>query len=229
MANQNPFILAADNNPNLLSLLRTNPALASSQDEHGYSILHAAASYNHLDLLRHLIDDFQVDQNIRDEDGETALFVVETVEAAKVLIEDLRIDPAITNVEGLTAEEKIRAEGDYTTVADFLRETRLRRTPDVGTNEEKQPASLMDGPFVDNVHPPPPPPNVRMNISTINEETSDGSVVVDSEFRKRIEGLAAREDFQEEEGQRQLRELITDAVRGVEVENAKRDVRRRIE
>lgn len=229
MANQNPFILAADNNPNLLSLLRTNPVLASSQDEHGYSVLHAAASYNHLDLLRHLIDDFQVDPNIKDEDGETALFVVETVEVAKALVEDLRVDPTITNAEGLTAEEKIRAEGDYTIVADFLREIRLRRAPCVAANDEKQPVSLMDGPFNDNIHPPPLPPNVRMNISTINEENSDGGIAVDSEFRKRIEGLAAREDFEEEEGQRQLRELITDAVREVEVESVERDVRRRNE
>ena len=85
----NPYLLAADNSPELLPLLRSNPALASSQDEHGYSLVHAAASYNHLDLLRALVRDLHVDVNLKDEDDETALFVVETPEAAKVLVEEL--------------------------------------------------------------------------------------------------------------------------------------------
>jgi hypothetical protein len=38
--------------------------------------------------------------------------------------------------------------------------------------------------------------------------------VVDPEFRRRIEELASREDFQSEDGQRQLRELVTAALRG---------------
>jgi len=50
--------------------------------------------------------------------------------------------------------------------------------------------------------------------------------VVDTEFRRRIEELAAREDFQSEEGQQQLRELVTEALRG-EV-NPERDVRQRM-
>jgi len=48
---------------------------------------------------------------------------------------------------------------------------------------------------------------------------------VDTEFRQRIEELASREDFQGEGGQRQLRELITEALRG-EV-GQERDVRQR--
>lgn len=84
----NPFLLAADNSSALLSLLRENPRKASLQDEHGYSLVHAAASYNRLDLLRALVREFDVDVNLKDEDDETALFVVETVEAAKLLVED---------------------------------------------------------------------------------------------------------------------------------------------
>lgn len=207
MANQNPFTLAADNSPHLIPLLRSHPTLASSQDAHGYSIPHAAASYNHLDLLRTLVNEFRVDVNIKDEDGETPLFVVETVEAAQCLLEELKADPTIKNAEGLTAEEKIRSDGDNVTIADFLRESRFRSASNTGQRSEDH---LTDGD-----HPPPLPPNVRMQLGTLVDEQSIGDgAEADPEFRRRIEELAAREDFQGEDGQRQLRELITDAVRG---------------
>ena len=206
MANQNPFTLAADDSPHLLPLLRSNPSLASSQDDHGYSLLHAAASYNHLDLLRTLVNEFHVDVNITDEDGETPLFVVETVEAAQCLLEDLKADPTIKSSEGLSAEERMQAEGDYVNVSDFLRESRLRHQN--GSIEAWQdPPSNSD-------HPPPLPPNVELQLGSLEDEESLGdSSQVDPDFRRRIEELAASDNFQGEEGQQRLRELITDAIR----------------
>lgn len=219
MATQNPFTLAADNNAKLLPLLRSNPSLASSQDPHGYSLLHAAASYNHLDLLRTLINDFHVDANIKDEDGETPLFVVETVEAAQCLIEELKADPTIKNEEGLTAEEKIRAEGDNVTIADFLQESRLRRDPNPETVPERGTAIG---------HLPPLPPNVKMHLGTLEDEQSLGDATeADPEFRRRIEELAASDNFQGEEGQQQLRDLVKDAIKGVG--EGGRDVRQRLD
>ena len=207
MANQNPFTLAADNNAQLLPLLRSKPSLASSQDSHGYSLPHAAASYNHLDLLRTLVNEFHVDVNVKDEDGETPLFVVETVEAAQCLLEELKADPTIKSAESLTAEEKIRTEGENVTVADFLRESRLRGTQG-GAEALRQSQTNGD-------HLPPLPPNVKIQLGSLeNEESLGDSTNIDPEFRRRIEELAAREDFQGEGGQQQLRELITDAVKG---------------
>ena len=220
MAQNNPFLLAADNSPDLLPLLRSRPGLASSQDEHGYSVVHAAASYDHLDLLRALVTEFEVDINIRDKDGETALFFVETVETAQVLVEELRIDAEIKNVEGNTAEEKIRVEGDYPTVADYLHETRTRKLGSV--NAEQMTANGSQ-------RLPPLPPNVTINVDAVDAASVEGAgqAAVDPEFRRRIEELATRDDFQGEEGQRELRNLIIDAVRGVGEDN-ERDVRRRI-
>src|SRR6478735_11436939 len=120
MATPNPFLLAADNNPTLLPLLREKPALASSQDEHGYSLVHAAASYNHLDLLRALVREFNVDVDLKDEDNETALFVVETQDAAQVLVEELGANINHRGSEGLTAREKIEAEAEFPAVAEYL-------------------------------------------------------------------------------------------------------------
>ncbi|KAL8854568.1 MAG: hypothetical protein Q9221_000603 [Calogaya cf. arnoldii] len=218
MSTPNVFILASDNSPQLLSLLRSDPSIASSQDEHGYSLLHAAASYNHHDLLRTLIRDYDVDVNIKDEDGETPLFVAETVETAKLLVEELKCDPSLQNDEGSTAEDRIRTEGEFFTVADYLKTVSTRVTNASSTTDESNRTGRQEEEPL-----PPLPPNVTVNMGTTTEDEVPEDV--DPTFRARIEELASREDFQGEEGQKQLRELVTDAVRGVEG----RDVRRRVE
>ncbi|KAL8929887.1 MAG: hypothetical protein Q9208_001031 [Pyrenodesmia sp. 3 TL-2023] len=220
MTTPNIFILASDNSPQLLPFLRSNPSLASSQDAHGYSLLHAAASYNHHNLLRTLHHEFHVDPNMRDEDGETPLFVAETVETAQILIDDLHCDFSHKNDEGITAEERIRGEGDFVAVADYLKEVRMRESG--GGNGEVQ-----DGGGEEEQRPPPLPPNVTVNMGTATEE--DVPEEVDRVFRAKIEELAAREDFRDEEGQRRLKELVTEAVRGVERGTDGRDVRRRVD
>lgn len=227
--NQNLFILAADNNPNLLALLRSNRSLATSQDGHGYSVLHAAASYNHLDLLRTLINEFHVDVDIKDEDGETPLFVVETVEAARVLADELGADLLIKNHEGMTAEEKIQTDGELPTIAAFLRESRLHSNPSDARTDETTSNQQSEGLFNDDVHPPPLPPNFTVNVGMMNEGSAVEETDLDLEFKGRIEALAAREDFQGEEGQRELRELIRDAVRGSGDAENDRNIRQRVE
>ena len=225
MSDLNPFLLAAvtpDPDPRLLPLLRTKPELASAQDAHGYSLLHAAASYNHIQLLLSLIDEFKVDVNLKDEDGETCLFVAETVEVAKCLVEDLHVDLAVRNEEGITALEKFVSEQEFPEVAEYLQahDTQCRAT---GA------ASTYTGPVSNGIqHPPPLPPSMTINVDTAADAT-DASLAQepDPEFRRRIEELAAKENFHTVEGQRELRELVTDAIRGVG--NEERDVRRRLD
>lgn len=217
----NPFLLAANTpepDSRLLPLLRSNPTLAANQDSHGYSLLHAAASYNHVDLLRTLVNEFHVDINLLDEDGETCLFVSETVEVAKCLVEELRIDITIQNEEGMTAIEKILAEAEYPELATYLQH---QAAGGHETTNGIASASMS--------HPPPLPPNMNISINTSTEDQVGGESQQDPdpEFRRRIEELASKENFNTEEGQRELRDLITDAVRGVNHEE--RDVRRRVD
>ena len=222
MATPNPLILAAENSPKLLPLLRSHPSLASLQDKHGYSLLHAAASYNHLDLLRALVIEFHVDVNIKDEDAETPLFVVETVKAAHLLVDELGADPKIKSEEGMTAEDKIREEGDFTTIADFLKESTLRGDSHAGHRpQESQPVSDAD-------HPPPLPPNIKMHMGTLEEEGNLGDTSeADPDIRRRIEELSTKEDFKGEDAQKHLRELITDVIRDAGRDG--REVRQRTE
>ncbi|KAI0803926.1 hypothetical protein GGR55DRAFT_337925 [Xylaria sp. FL0064] len=200
----NPFLLAADNSPALLPLLRENPALAGQQDEHGYSLIHAAASYNHLDLLRALVQEFKVDVNLRDEDEETALFVVETVDAARVLVEELGAELMIKGSDGFSARQKIAEEGDFPEVAEYL-----------GIKEAEQTRSLSNGvngePVQNGSNVPPLPEGVNISVSTISP-AEENEREVDPEFRRRIEELAQREDFHSAEGQAALRQLVQDAI-----------------
>ncbi|KAK9789804.1 hypothetical protein AB5N19_07162 [Seiridium cardinale] len=214
MAN-NPYLLAADNPEALLTLLRGNPALASGQDEHGYSLVHAAASYNHLDLLRSLIREFSVDINLRDEDEETALFVVETVDAAKVLVEELQIDQSAKNADGQTALDKIIEEADFPQVAAYLKEVESSRN-----------GSLLNGSGI-NGHTddlPPPPEGMAVSLSTA-APAEENDAEIDPEFRRRIEELAERDDFHTEAGQAELRQLVQDALSGENLDD--RNVRQR--
>ena len=142
------------------------------------------------------------------------------METGRILVEELGCNTEIRNEEGLTAEEKIRREGEFGAVADYLLEVRSGKGQvessrgGVGLSEEEE-------------RPPPLPPNVTVNMGTAAE--GDVPDDVDPVFRAKIEELAQREDFQGEEGQKQLRELVTEAVKGVEREEGGRDVRRRVE
>ncbi|KAI1401304.1 ankyrin repeat-containing protein [Hypoxylon fuscum] len=213
----NPFLLAADNSSALLPLLRENPSLASEQDSHGYSLVHAAASYNHLDLLRTLIHEFHVDANLRDEDDETALFVVETVDAARLLVEELGADITIKGSEGYTARQKIMEEGDFPEVAEYLQSreeaSRVQNLLN-GTNG----ANGTNGTI------PPVPEGLNISVSTVTP-AEDDELEVDPEFRRRIEQLAERDDFHSEAGQNELRHLIRDAI--AEQTSSDRNVRPR--
>ncbi|EEP78626.1 conserved hypothetical protein [Uncinocarpus reesii 1704] len=212
MSTPNQYVLAADNSPSLLPLLRSNPSLASAQDAHGYSLLHAAASYGHLDLLRSLVREFHVDINLTDEDGDTCLFVAETVELARCLVEELGIDKTLKNDEGLTAEEAISSDGSFPDVAAYLRGTPVSTIGDSVTRP---------GPSL--------PPNVTVNFGTMTESAANGNDMPDPEFKRRIDELASRENFHSEENQRELRDLVTAAIRGVNAETQQKDVRRRLD
>jgi hypothetical protein len=232
MANQRSPIdvllnLVPDSPQTVLTHLSNSPNLASARDAHGYSLLHAASSYNQIPFLRTLVQTYNVSPNILDEDNETPLFAAENLDVAKALLE-LGADVGWKNAEGLTAAEKIEGEGDFPLVAQFLKEhtTSGSSNPTPSSNiMASEDSALAEGILP---HPPPLPNGVQINIGTMDEPEEEGAP--DPEFRRRIEELAARDDFQGEEGQRQLRELVTEAVTGIRAEGGdgdERDARRR--
>ncbi|RAH63965.1 ankyrin repeat protein [Aspergillus aculeatinus CBS 121060] len=218
MSQPNPYILAAENPSALLTLLRANPSIASGQDEHGYSLLHAAASYGHIHLLRALVKEFNVDVNLLDEDGETCLFVTESVEIAKCLVEELGVNYNKRNDEGLAAYETIENDDSFPEVAAYLRQ--VAGVPAPAPADSSADVALNQ--------PPPLPANLQLNLGTVSEQEANAGIdQVDPEFKRRIDELAAREDFHSEATQAQLRELVMDALRGSSIETDERGVRRR--
>lgn len=198
--------------PNVvLEKLQAHPDLASKQDAHGYSLVHASASYGHGELLQALIRDFNVSPNIQDEDGETALFSVDGESALSMAqqLVSLGTDIHIRNNEGQTAAERLDDEDEQPNVAPFLRRTAGK--PEAGNVDVQAAAASGEA---SGLHPPPPLPNgLRLNVGTMMP--SDAGDEPDPEFRRRIEELAARSDFETDEGQRELRNLVSDALSGV--------------
>ncbi|KAF2761988.1 hypothetical protein EJ05DRAFT_496869 [Pseudovirgaria hyperparasitica] len=222
----------------ILTTLTQHPTLATAADANGYTLLHAAASYAHIDLLRALVTTYNASPNTRDSDGDTPLFYAETVPVARCLIEELGADAHARNSEGETVLERAESE-EWILVASYLRERTGVSQPAAGTQQGAiQNGAASDASGSDNVDarangvrvPPALPENVKIDIGHVSAD-ADGLEAPDPEFRRRIEELAAREDFQGEEGQRQLRELVTDAVRGVAAEQneGERASRRRVE
>lgn len=200
----NPYILAADHPEALITLLQEDPSIATEQDEYGYSLVHAAASYNHIDLMRKLVKDFNVPVDLRDEDGETALFVIETVEAARVLVEELGLDPTLKSDENLTAREGLEAEAELPEVVEYLRSLETGTAAVNGTTNGDASETLVL---------PSVPEGLQVTMGTMDEAEGDDQQP-DPEFRRRIEELAARGDFESPAGQAELRRLVEEAVSG---------------
>jgi hypothetical protein len=211
--------LVPDSPDTVIAHLREHPQLAGQQDSHGYSLLHAATSYGHTQLVQLLINDFNVSPNIGDEDDETALFNAETVEMATELLA-LGVDINAKNYEGQTAAEKLDDEDEQPIVAAFLRQAASGSSVEEAasvvaqTGGAAESGAALDGTNGTNgIHAPPPlPSNVKVNVGTM--DAGEAGEEPDPEIRRRIEELAARPDFQTEQGQAELRELVSEILSG---------------
>lgn len=212
--------LVPDRPATVLQQLEAHPDLASQQDAHGYSLLHAAVSYGHKDLLNALVDTYHVDPYLKDEDEETCLFNAESIELAK---EALRLGVPLDaiNVDGQTAAQRLADEDEQPEVAAYLREVSHGGEPSTAQG------SSTSSTQVNGAHPPPPlPDGVQVNVGTMAPDEVGGEP--DPEFRRRIEELAARADFEGEEGQLELRNLVQDAVSDMANEGQRASSRRRM-
>ena len=96
----NIWIAAADNQRQIVEqYINSNEYTPNSKDPNGYTAIHAAASYGHLNLLQYLIEKGG-DINIQDNEGDTPLHHVEDLKTAKYIVEKLGASYKIKTMMG---------------------------------------------------------------------------------------------------------------------------------
>ncbi|TYJ57199.1 hypothetical protein B9479_002114 [Cryptococcus floricola] len=106
---KNLWVAASDGDLERVQYLIENEGCTpNDKDSNSYTPMHAAASYAHIPLLTYLLTSGG-NPNITDDDNETPLFVVESLEVAQFLVGN-GADPAWKNSEGATAGEQLEEE-----------------------------------------------------------------------------------------------------------------------
>ncbi|WVQ70104.1 uncharacterized protein L199_008329 [Kwoniella botswanensis] len=114
---KNLWVAASDGDLERVQYLIENEGFTpNDKDSNAYTPMHAAASYAHLELLTYLLSKGG-NINIPDDDGETPLFVVETLEAARFLVEN-GVEVGWRNEDGLTAVDQLQE--DHPEISSYL-------------------------------------------------------------------------------------------------------------
>lgn len=186
----NIWVAAADNDQELVKkYIESGDFSANQKDPNGYTPIHAAASYGHIELLRYLLSNGG-DVNIQDNEGDTPLHHVEDVKVATVMVEEFKADFKIKNAEGQTAAQYIEEEDEFPDLARYLRSL---------THDD---SSLH---ILDSL---PVPGNVEGHQIRYTMEEDQAGGEIDEERRKKLEAIVNSENPEEA-----LRELVTSAVR----------------
>lgn len=118
----NIWIAASDNDiDGVKRYISSGQHKPTDADANGYTPLHAAASYGHIELLDYLVKEVNGDINVQDLDGDTPLHTVEDEHVARHIVEQLGGDHTIKNAEGQTAFDKLLEEEEFPEVIEYLR------------------------------------------------------------------------------------------------------------
>jgi ankyrin repeat protein len=98
---QNIWISASDGDIDAVKRYISTGVSSNAKDEHGYTPIHAAAAYGHLELMAYLLDEAGGDVNIKDGDNDTPLHHCESVEMAQYLLSK-GANISATNNDGFT-------------------------------------------------------------------------------------------------------------------------------
>ncbi|KAF6749483.1 ankyrin [Ephemerocybe angulata] len=114
---KNIWVAAGDGDlARVTELVEQHGLSPNGPDENSYTPMHAAASYGHLHVLEYLISKGG-DVNVTDDDGDTPLYTVESIDTAQYLVQH-GAAIAYTNREGISPIEHLSE--DFPAVAAYL-------------------------------------------------------------------------------------------------------------
>ncbi|KAI7851420.1 ankyrin repeat-containing domain protein [Circinella umbellata] len=193
----NLWIAAGDGQLDRVKELIESGIDVNSHDEYGYTALHAAVSYNQKEILDYLLEKGG-NINIEDFEKDTPLYVAETLDMARFLI-DKGAKASHKNAEGLSPAQNAHEEG-WDEVATLLADITKEELPSLNDQIEQVLGSSGNGPN-----------NLTVTASTMTEE-EDGEED-DQVTQHYIEDMVRR--IQEQGGvqnEEELREAVTKMV-----------------
>ncbi|GAN11408.1 ankyrin [Mucor ambiguus] len=113
----NLWVAAGDGQIDRVRELLESGVAVDGHDQFGYTAMHAAVSYNQMEMVKLLIEK-GANVNIEDFEKDTPLYVAENVEMAQLLL-DNGADPKHINEDGITPALTALEEG-WEEVAQFL-------------------------------------------------------------------------------------------------------------
>lgn len=117
----NIWVAAADNDlETVQNYISSGEFSANSKDPNGYTPIHAAVSYGHVELLKYLIQQGG-DINIQDTEGDAPLHHVEDLQVAKLLVEEYKADWRLKNNDGQIPADYIEEDDEFPEVVQYLR------------------------------------------------------------------------------------------------------------
>ncbi|EGW32946.1 ankyrin-repeat protein [Spathaspora passalidarum NRRL Y-27907] len=192
----NIWVAAADNQRQIVEqYISTGVNTANDKDPNGYTPMHAAAAYGHINLIKYLVENGG-NVNIQDNEGDTPLHHAEDLATAKFLVEECGADYTIRNGDNLTAGEYIEDEGEFLDVAQYLK-------------SKQDPSQLVQDDFVSSLPAPGDVEGHQIRYTMENDNSTDETLSPAEleERRKKIQEILQSEN--PEEG---LRELVRNAV-----------------
>jgi ankyrin repeat protein len=168
----------------------------NSKDPNGYTPIHAAVSYGHIDLLQYLIEQGG-DINVQDTEGDTPLHHVEDSNTSKLLVEKYKADWKIKNHDGQIPADYVEEDGDFPEVVQYLRS--LNHDNPNNDNENKSSHILDSLPIPTDVS------DHKIRYSYENE--GDLTIDIDDAKRQQLKEIVEGENPEEK-----LSEFLKDAV-----------------
>ena len=199
----NIWVAAADNEVDVVKRNLESGVKPDIKDPNGYTPIHAAASYGHIELLRYLVAQGG-DINVQDNEGDTPLHHVEDVASARALVEQFGADWKIKNGDGQTAAEYIEEDDEYPEVVEYLRSL-AHDKPKVESNHEET--------FIDTLPQPGTVDGHQIRYTLENDPNQAGgpeigvNVLSDPEKRKELEEILASDNAEE-----RMKEFLQNAV-----------------